>query len=313
MILKNPYEDSLALEVNLSDRWLLALSKYKWNHAERGGEGSFVLSLLKQSSSSTQPSRLEPLFVPDKIDFVLPLEGDRKYTRFESRHFWVPCYRSDKEEQYEEPGPAVFASIKLVPLPDNYPLCFEEDSDASTSITRESQRNEAVSHLHTTHFCNTNLQRFFTALTNWSLVVVFSAMDVQPDQHRLPFNKRPRPADVLCFRKGLETRVAIRTKDPDDETTIDWISATLIERVQVKTMVEKLYLMLTSRKKGRKLTLASVTAADGKTDTGSDKTETWVVTVASGSGELFAIINVSVVSRCIHTLGVPQHHPRVTD
>ena len=251
--------------------------------------------------------------MPDKIDFVLPLGRDRRYSRFNSRHFWVPCYRSDKEEEYEIPEKADFQIVELVPLPGNYPLCFEEDSDASTSITRESQRNEALSHLETTHFCNTNLQRFFTALTNWSLVVVFPATDVQPDKHRLPFSKRPRPADVLCFRKGLETRVAIRTKDPDDETTINWISATLIERVQVKTRVEELYLTLTSRKKGRKLILATVTAADGKTDTGLDKTETWIVTVASGSGELFAIINVSVVSRCIHTLGVPHHHPGVTD
>ena len=249
--------------------------------------------------------------MPDKIDFVLPLGEDRRYTRFDSRHFWVPCYRSDKEEEFEVPGKAVFSRVELIPLPGNYPLCFEEDSDDSTGITRESRQNESVSHLETTYFCNTNLQWFFTFLTGWSLVVVFSAMDVQPDKHRLSFNKRPRPADVMCFRKGLETRVAIRTKDPDDETTIDWISATLVEQLHVKTQVQKLYLMLRSRKKGRKLTLASVTAADGKTDTGLDKTETWVVTVASGSGELFAIINVSVVSRCIHAPGISHRHPSV--
>ena len=213
--------------------------------------------------------------MPDKIDFVLPLGGDRRYTRFVSRHFWVPCYRSNKEEEYEVPGKADFSSVELVPLPGNYPLCFEEDSDASTDITRESQQNQAVRHLESTHFYNTNLQQFFTALTGWSLVVVFPAMDVQPDKHQLPFNKSPRPADVMCFRKGPETRLAIRMKDPDDETTIDWISATLVEQVQVKTMVQKLYLMLTSRKKGRKLTLASVTAADGKTNSGVDKTEAW--------------------------------------
>ena len=251
--------------------------------------------------------------MPDKIDFVLPLWGDRRYTRFDSEHFWVPCYRSNKPEEYELPDKAVFSSVELVPLPDNYPLCFEEDSGASNGMTRDSQRNEAVSHLGITHFCNTNLQRFFTVLTGWSLVVVFSAMDAQPDKHWLPFSKNPRPADVMCFRKGPETRVAIRMKDPDDETTIDWISATLVEQVHVKTRVEKLYLMLSSRKKGRKLTLASVTAADGKTDTGLDKTETWVVTVASGSGELFAIINVSVVSGCIYTLGFSHRCPSVTN
>ena len=313
MILQIPYEDSLALKVSLSDRWLLALSKIKWDHAERGGAGSLVLCLLRQSASSTQPSRIEPLFVPDKIDFVLPLGGDRRYTRFDSRHFWAPCYRSDKEGEYELPGKAAFSSVELVPLPGNYPLCFEEDSGDCTGITRESRQNEAVSHLETTHFCSTNLQWFFTVLTDWSLVVIFSAMDVQPDKHRLPFKNRPRPADVMCFRKGLETRVAIRTKDPDDETTIDWISATLVEQVHVKTQVQKLYLMLTSRKKGRKLILASVTAADGKTDTALDKTEKWVVTVESGAGELFAIINVSVVSGCIHTLGFSHRRPSVTD
>ena len=117
----------------------------------------------------------------------------------------------------------------------------------------------------------------------------------------------------MCFRKGLETRVAMRMKDPDDETTIDWISATLVEQVQVKTMVQKLYFMLNFRKRGRKLLLASVTAADGKTDAVLDKTETWVVTVASGSGEIFAIINVSVVSMCLHTLRVSHHHPCTID
>ena len=251
--------------------------------------------------------------MPDKIDFVLPLGEDRRYTRFESRHFWVPCYRSDKEEEYEEPGKAVFSSVELVPLPGNYPLCFEEDSDNFTGITRECRQNEAVNHLEATHFCNNNMQWFFTVLTDWSLVVVFSAMHVQPDKHRLHFSKRPRPADVMCFRKALETRVAIRMKDPDDETTIDWISATLVEQVHVQTQVQKLYLMLRSRKKGRNLTLASVTAVDGKTNTGLDKTETWVVTVETGSGELFAIINVSVVSRFIHALVISHRHPRVTD
>ena len=313
LILKSPYEEFLALTVGMSDRWLLGLSEHKWNHEERGGAGSFVLCLLRQSSSSTQPSRIEPLFVPDKIDFVLNLEDDRRYTRFDSRHFWVPCYRSDKEEEYERPGEAVFSRVELVPLSDNYPLCFEEDADDPTGITRESRRNEAASHLETAHFCNTNLQRFLTVLTGWNLVVVFPATDVQPDKHWSPFNRRPKPADVMCFRKELETRVAIRTRDPEDETTIDWISATLVEQVQVKTMVQKLYLILKSRKKGRKLTLAGVTAADGTTNIVSDKTEAWVVTVASGSGELFAIINVSVVFKCIRTLGFSYRHPSITD
>ena len=299
--------------MNLSDRWLLTISRYKWNHAERGEAGSFVLCLLRKSSNSTQPSRLEPLFVPDKIDFVLPLGGGRRYTKVVSRHFWVPCYRSDKEEEYEDPGKAVFSRVELVPLPGDYPLCFEENSDDPTDITHESRRNHAVSHDESKLFCNNNLQRFFTVLTDWSLVVVFPARNVQSDKHQLPFNKRPRPADVMCFRKGLETRVAMRMKDPDDETTIDWISAELVEQVQVKTMVQKLYFMLNFRKKGRKLTLLDITAADGKIDTGLDKTETWVVTVDSGSGELFAIINVSVVSRCIHTLGDSYHHPSMID
>ena len=244
---------------------------------------------------------------------MLPLGEDRRYTKFVSRHFWVPCYRSDKEEEYQDPGKAVFSRVELVTLPGDYPLCFEEGFDDPTDITHDSRQNQAVSHIESTLFCNNNLQRFFTVLTGWSLVVIFSAMDVQPDKHWLPFNKRPRPADVMCFRKGIETRVAMRMKDPDDETTIDWISATLVEKVEVKTMVQKLYLMLNSRKKGRKLTLADITAADGKRDTRLDKTETWVVTVASGSGELFAIINVSVVSRCIHTLGVSYHHPSTAD
>ncbi|KAF6220118.1 hypothetical protein HO133_003249 [Letharia lupina] len=122
---------------------------------------------------------------------------------------------------------------------------------------------------------------------NWNLLVVFSATDVQPRWRGPSFNKRP--ADRIHFRKGQETRVAIQRKDTDEGYNIDWKSATLVN-VDVTTEAEKPDLKLTSRQKGRNLVLATVTAADGDTETGTDKTETWVVTVASGSGELYRII-----------------------
>ena len=107
------------------------------------------------------------------------------------------------------------------------------------------------------------------------------------------FNTRsnPRHADVLCFRKGGETRVVIRRKD-DEGDTIDWTSATLVQ-VNVDTSIERLTLQLTSRQTGRKLGLATVTAAEVETKKEADKTETWFITVASGSGELRSAIKVS--------------------
>ena len=217
----------------------------------------------------------------------------------------MPWYRSDKEEEYEYPGKAVFARAELVTLPKEYLICFEDESTISNAIVRSGE-TEAVSHLETTNFCNRDLQRFLSVLTGWDLVIIFSAMDVQHERRVFSFKRRRRPADVLCFRKAQETRVAIRRKDDVEENTIDWISATLV-KMDVDTSMRKLSLELESRHKGRRLTLATVTAVDGenesRTDSPRTETETWVVAVANGSGEIFGIINVSAISACVvHTI-----------
>ena len=292
LILEKPNEGSPRLDIGLLDGMLLTVSRYKWEYAKRGGEGSYVV-FLGQSSDSTKPSRIEPLFVPHKFDFVLPLGNDPRYSKLSSRFFWVPWYKSDKEEEYEEPDPAVCASVELVQLPKEYLICFEEAAETSNGSARENGENEVFSHLETMNYCNNDLQRFLNILTGWNVVVVFSAIDVRPKRRGLSVNRGPSLADVLCFRKAQETRVAIRRKDPDEEKTIEWISATLVENVDVKTRIQKIYMKLKFRQTGQNLTLATVTVADVKTKAGLEKTETWVVTVAKDSGELFRIINVS--------------------
>ena len=77
---------------------------------------------------------------------------------------------------------------------------------------------------------------------------------------------------------------------------MDWTSATLVEKVHVETKTQTLYLKFRSRQTGRKLNLPTVTAAEGETDPEMDKIETWAIKVASGSGDIFATINVSLIS-----------------
>ena len=214
------------------------------------------------------------------------------------------------EEEYELPeDKAVFESVGLAPLRNEYCICFEEASGSSYDTAYGTVNKEAVNHLETTVSCNENLQQFLSILTGWDLLVVFPATDAQP-KRRLP--KKERPADVLCFRNGQETRITVRRKNSDEGYTIDWTSATLAE-MHVDTKASKLEVKLISIQKGQTLTLATVTAADGETEKITDKMETWVVTVASGSGELYRIINVSALPSCGHVLTVSHPHPNITD
>ena len=290
--MKKPYVGSPDLEVALSDERDLKVGKYEWKYGEKGRAGSYVVC-LGQSSSSSQPSRIEPLFVPHQIDFILPLGNDQRYTQFVSKCFWVPWYRSDKQEEYEVPGKGVCARVELAQLPKDYLICFKEALEIPSD---EGGRREEASHSENSNFCNNDLRLFLSILTGWNLVIVFPAVDVKPDKRRFPFKKSPRPADVFCFRKEQETRIAIRRKYPGEEGTMDWTSATLVEKVHVETKTQTLYLKFRSRQTGRKLNLPTVTAAEGETDPEMDKIETWAITVASGSGDIFATINVRLIS-----------------
>lgn len=275
----------------------LIVFEHKWEYARQCGTGSHLV-YLRQPSSSTQPSRLEPFFVPCKFDFTLPLGEDQRYTKLGSEFFWVPCYRSNKENQYEKPDKAIFSRAELITLPKEYLICFTDESAISNAIAPGSAIEEAVSQFATTKFCNNDLRGLLSKLTGWDLVIIFSAIDVQPERRGFSFKRRRRPADVLCFRKTQETRVAIRRKDDVEENTIDWISARLV-KIDVDTSTRELSLELESREIGRMLTLATVTAADGERESRAARsrteTETWVVTVASDSGEIFGIINVSAI------------------
>ena len=293
----------------LSDHRLLTVHEHRWKYADKSGAGSHV-ACLRQPLSSTKPARIEPLFVPHDIDFTLPLGKNQRYTKIGSQFFWVPQYRSNLEEEYERPGKAIFKSVQLAPLQKEYFISFEEACEISNDTAHEKAQKEGTN--ETRNFCNENLQHFLSILTGWNLVVIFAASDVKPKSWGPSFTKRPRPADVLCFRNGQETRVAIRRKDPDKEYTMDWTSASLIE-AHVNTVAEELYLTLTSRQTGRTLALATVTAASGEAEKIVDKTEIWVVTVTSGSGELRSTIVVSPISRCRHILKIRHPHPSVTE
>ena len=213
----------------------------------------------------------------------------------DSKSFWVPRYRSNKEEEYERDD-AIFESVGLVPLRAKYSLCFEESSNAPEETACEP-----------THSCNENLQRFLSVLTGWDLLAVFPATDVRPKSRAPSFSRKRRPADVLCFRKQQETRVAIRRKDTDERCRVKWTSAILVE-VHVATELQELYFELMSKQTGRTLALATVTAAAGETAKGTNKAESWIVTVGSGSGELRGII-VSAIHLLVlgrHTIAISR-------
>ena len=249
------------------------------------------------------------------MDFTLPLGEDRKYSKFGSKSFLVPQYRSNKEGKYERPGKATFKSVELAPLREKYFICFKEGSEVFYDTPYESGQQEEINHLETSDFCNKNLQQFLSILTGWKLLVVFSATDVQPKRRKHFYKRGPRarPADVLCFRKSGETRIAIRKKNAEEGYTISWTSATL-NKVHVNTEIEELCLTLTSRRTGQKLSLATVTAADGKTEKDLNE-EIWVFKVASGSGELRNIINCKCRCPmcCRHVFTISYPYSSVAD
>ena len=263
---------------------------------------------LRQLLRSTQTSRLEPLFVPDNIDFTLSLGRDqrfdfpsslgrdRRYTALGSESFWVPRYRSNLEEEYERPGKAIFDRVELTRIHKKYFICFKEACDEPHDPVREPVREEGTNHPGTPNSWNKDLQHFLNTLTGWNLLVIFVASDVRRKTRTYSLNRRPTPrlADVLCFQKLGETRIAIRRKDAEYET-IDWTTAELVE-INVDTSIERLTLKLESRQTGTKLALATVTAADVETNNDTDKTETWHITVASGSGELRTVIRGNAAS-----------------
>ena len=187
---------------------------------------------------------------------------------------------------------AVCKEVHLVPLTGKHLIRFEEVSETVHRTACKTDKHEELNHLQSTNYCNKSLQQFISILTGWTLLVVFPATDVR---HRssgiLRTTQKLGLADVLCFRKERETRIAIRRRDVKEGYTIEWIVAA-VSKVDVDTKVQELDFKLTSRQTGRKLVLGTLTAADCRTRNGTEETETWIVTVTDDSGGLHSILRV---------------------
>ena len=220
----------------------------------------------------SQSSRLEPLFVPNTIDFTLPLQNDHRYTKLVSKNFWVPEYRSNVRDRYEKPDDkGICDSVELVLLRADYTFDFEagsQDDDEPQS-----------SHVH---FTLPNLRLFLKSLTGWNPVVFFPATDVR--QKTLWRTSKEQPADVLCFEKDNVKRIAIRRKSAIDEST-KWVTATLENSLHIKS--SKLEMTLKLTQKGGSLALAALNATDGDAKRPMQRSEDkkdWIFTVKTLEG-----------------------------
>lgn len=246
-----------------------------------GGKGSLVVC-SQHFLQRAQSSRLEPLFVPHNFDFTLPLENDQRYNKLVSEYLWVPEYRSNVTDRYEEPkdnieDKGIFQSAELVRLRKPYSFNFEAGSE-DTSSPSSAHVGLTLPHLQLLP----NLQRFLKALTGWSPLAVFFAAEVQQKTWKRHSSKGS--ADVLCFRKDNERRIAIRRRSIDDASTIEWMTATLENWNGFDPF--KLKITMKSKQKGKKLAVATVTATDGDAKKPTGESEDWVFTVNGGAKEI---------------------------
>lgn len=162
--------------------------------------------------------------------------------------------------RYEEPKSNVedkgtFESVELVWLRDAYSFEFE-------AAAEDNSRPEST---------NTKLLEFLKALTGWNLLVVFSAKEVAQHKKIMPASRKG-PADVLCFQRNEEKRIAIRSIRKD-ESTIEWMTATVESSLDISSSI--LDMTLKSRQKGSKLALAMVTATEGNAGKSTEQSEHW--------------------------------------
>ena len=247
---------------------------------------------MAQPMAQGNTSRLEPLFISSEIDFMMSIGMNKTYTEFVSDSFWVPRYRSDQENKYEKPDKGNFRCVELVHLDEERKICFEEASGIPPDASDNTVQRAVLNHGETIMSCNENLQQFLNTLTGWDLLVVFSAKDIQQRKKWGRRHPRPGPADVFCFRKDQQTRIAIRRKDVEDGRTIDWTTAALVT-ADVDTKKQELDFEFPSTQNGRKLSLATITAAEDETNESEGKTETWIITVVSHSDEIHSKLRVS--------------------
>lgn len=184
-------------------------------------------------------------------------------------------------DRYEEPKDnvkdrGIFDSVELVWLREPQFFDFEADSE---DISRPQS-----SHVKLT------LPNFLEALTGWKPLVVFSATEVAQKKERWAIRRTQNkgPADVLCFQKNVEKRIAIRMIEKD-ESDIKWITATLESSLDTEPSV--LDMTLNSRQNGRKLALASVTATEGDTGKPTQQSEHWSFRVEGAARDIDCKLN----------------------
>ena len=251
----------------------LTVYKHEWKcstktFAENDGNGSQVVC-SKHMLQDSRSSRLEPLFVPNNFDFTLPLQNvnDHRYTKLVSKNLLVPEYRSNVRNRYEVPdNKGIYDSVELVWLRNAYPFDFEAGS--------QDDSQPQSSHVD---FTLPSLRLFLKSLTGWSPLVFFSATDVR---QKALWRPSKGPADVLCFEKDNVKRIAIRRKFAVDESTIEWVTATLEKSLYIKP--SKLEMTLKLRQNGKYLALAALEATDGDAEKPIQQSEDkkdWIFTV----------------------------------
>lgn len=273
-------EENPLLKIQTSSYKKFAICKHEWkcsnsDSAENGGKGSLVIC-----AEHLLQHRLEAWFIPNNFDFTLPLQ-DHRYTKLVSKDLLIPEYRSNVRDRYEEPKDnvkdrGIFDSVELVWLREPQFFDFEADSE-------DSSRPES-SHVKLT------LSNFLEILTGWKPLVVFSATEVtqQKEKWAIWRTSSKGPVDVLCFQKGEEKRIAIR-RIAKDESTIEWMTATLESSLDTKPSV--LDMTVKSRQNGRKLALATVTATEGAAGKPTQQSEHWSFRVEGAARDIDCKLN----------------------
>ena len=270
-----------AIELQTPDQKSLVIHKRKWECANKdsvayGGEGSLIVCSQHLEPLSLY-SWLEPFFVPNHFDFTIPLQNDQSHTQLVSKHLWVPVYRSNVRDRYEEPKEeekGVFEKVELVRLRNEHTFNFEaafETGSTSGSTNKYTLRD------------------FLQSLTGWNLLAVFFATKVH--QHNTWPSSSKGSYHALCFEKGKEKRIALRKEYADDKSTVKWITAKLADP-QVDTKAQRLGAQLSSVQRGTFLILASVTAAAGEAQSSSKKPERWSFTVERGAATIHHALDV---------------------
>lgn len=275
-------------------------SDYQQGRDQRSGT---QVACLRDSNKHMQFSRLEPWFIPDAVDFALPPGKDQTFNRLVLESLWVPRYCSDESSwRASLPEKGNFEKVELARSSKKIEIEFNvrQNSPPDTADRIATQGTSHKPNIESPCY-NNNLQELLSILTGWSSISIFSARGFR-QRGRFGHSTKD-PANVLCFQKNGEKRIAIRTfKATDkDANTLDWRTATLVEDdkdgVHVNTAKKELDIILASMQKGQTLDLSSISAVGSR---GSIEPGRWVFTMDSGKAtrdilsKLVSISNLSI-------------------